>query len=150
MNLPLLHGSGGEGRGEEAPVCAGLGFPRFSGQRGGGARQKKAPMEPSSSSSKSPKRRHDETFKQAAVELLVNSGKPPKQIAQELGVSIWNLRDWKRRYLPAPPAPARTLEQVEAENRALREELQRVKIQRDILKKTLGIISAPPDHDSHA
>ncbi len=40
---------------------------------------------------------------------------------------------------------ARTLEQAEAENRALREELQRVKNQRDILKKTLGIISAPPE-----
>ena len=42
-------------------------------------------------------------------------------------------------------APARSLKEVEAENRTLREELQRVKNQRDILKKTLGIISAPPD-----
>ncbi len=105
-------------------------------------------MEPNIS--KAPKRRHDEAFKKAAVELLVKSGKPPKQIAQELGVSVWNLRDWKKRYLPAPPVPARTLEQAEAENRALREELQRVKNQRDILKKTLGIISEPPDNGSHA
>jgi transposase-like protein len=89
--------------------------------------------------------RHDETFKRAAVELLVSSGKPPKQIAQELGVSVWNLRDWKKRYQPAGAGVARTLEQAEAENRALREELQRVKNQRDILKKTLGIISAPPE-----
>jgi transposase len=95
-------------------------------------------------------KRHDEAFKRAAVELLVTSGKPVKQIAAELGVSIWNLRDWKKRYLPAEPAPARSLEQVEAENRVLREELQRVKNQRDILKKTLGIISAPPDNDLNA
>jgi len=33
------------------------------------------------------KRRHDETFKKAAVELLMSSGKPAKQIAEELGVS---------------------------------------------------------------
>lgn len=105
-------------------------------------------MEPTDN--KAPKRRHDEVFKKAAVELWINSGKPPQQIAQELGVSVWNLRDWKKRYLPAPPASARTLEQAEAENRALREELQRVKNQRDILKKTLGIISAPPDNGSHA
>jgi hypothetical protein len=59
-------------------------------------------------------------------------------------VSVWNLRDWKKRYRPASPA-ARTLEQSEAENRALRAELQRVKNQRDILKKTLGIISAPSE-----
>lgn len=89
--------------------------------------------------------RHDETFKRAAVELLVSSGKRPKQIAQELGVSIWNLRDWKKRYAPVATGAGRTLAQAEAENRTLREELQRVKIQRDILKKTLGIISAPPE-----
>ena len=89
--------------------------------------------------------RHDETFKRAAVELLVSSGRPPKQIAQELGVSIWNLRDWKKLYAPVASGAGRTLDQVEAENRTLREELQRVKIQRDILKKTLGIISAPPE-----
>ena len=91
------------------------------------------------------KERRDEVFKRAAVELLVSSGKSARQIAQELGVSIWNLRDWKKRYLPAPPVAPRSLEQAEAENRVLREELQRVKNQRDILKKTLGIISAPPE-----
>lgn len=105
-------------------------------------------MEPTDN--KALKRRHDEAFKKAAVELLVNGGKPLKQIAQELGVSIWNLRDWKKRYLPVEPKPARSLEQAEAENRILREELQRVKNQRDILKKTLGIISAPPDNASNA
>jgi transposase len=89
--------------------------------------------------------RHDEAFKRAAVELLESSGKPPKQIAEELGVSIWNLRDWKKRFRPVTSGAARTLAQAEAENRALREELQRVKNQRDILKKTLGIISAPPE-----
>ena len=94
---------------------------------------------------KTVKNRPDETFKKAAVELFINSGKPAQQIAQELGVSIWNLRDWKKRYAPAPPAAPRSLEQAQAENRALREELQRVKNQRDILKKTLGIISAPPE-----
>jgi transposase-like protein len=99
---------------------------------------------------KAAKRRHDEAFKKAAVELTVNSNKPPKEIAQELGVSVWNLRDWKKRYAPVPPGPACTLEQAQAENRALREELQRVKNQRDILKKTLGIISAPLDNDSNA
>jgi transposase len=91
-------------------------------------------------------KRRDETFKRAAVELLVSSGKPAAQIAQELGVSVWNLRDWKQRYQPELAGPARSIKEVEAENRTLRGELQRVKNQRDILKKTLGIISAPPDN----
>jgi transposase-like protein len=91
--------------------------------------------------------RHDETFKRAAIELWLSSGKQAKQIAYELGISPWNLRDWKKRYRPVASGPARSLGEVEAENRTLREELQRVKNQRDILKKTLGIISALPDND---
>jgi transposase len=89
--------------------------------------------------------RHDEQFKRSAVELFLSSGKAAGVIAQELGIHPWNLKDWKKRYRPEPAAPRRSVAEVEAENRALREELQRVKNQRDILKKTLGIISAPPD-----
>jgi transposase-like protein len=106
-------------------------------------REKKAPME---NNGKGSKRRHDEAFKRSAVELLVSSGKPARQIAAELGVSSWNLRDWKKRYHPVAAGAARTVAELERENRTLREELQRVKNQRDILKKTLGILSAPPDN----
>jgi transposase len=95
-------------------------------------------------------KRRDETFKRAAVELLVSSGRTAVQIAEELGVSAWNLRDWKRLYRPEPARPARSLEEAEADNRALREELLRVKNQRDILKKTLGILSAPSDSGLNA
>jgi hypothetical protein len=39
---------------------------------------------------------------------------------------------------------------LEAENRALKAELQRVREQRDILKRTLGILSEPPKSATHA
>jgi hypothetical protein len=39
---------------------------------------------------------------------------------------------------------------LEEENRRLKRELHRVAQQRDILKKTLGIISAPSDDGSNA
>lgn len=91
------------------------------------------------------KRTFDETFKREAVALLLQAGKKPKQLAQELGVSTWNLRDWKRRFGPAPaPKAPRTPEMLEAENRALRQEIETLRTQRDILKKTLGILSQPP------
>lgn len=97
-----------------------------------------------------PKRkRYDETFKRACVESLVNSGKPLKEVAGELGVSHWNLRDWQRRYAPAEPPAARTPAELEQENRALRQELLRVQNQRDILKKTLGILSEPTSKGLH-
>ncbi len=90
---------------------------------------------------KAKRKQYDEAFKRSAVELLLSSGKPVTQIARELGVSQWNLRDWKERYGPVPAPQSQA--DLAAENRQLREELLRVQLQRDILKKTLGILSEP-------
>ena len=91
--------------------------------------------------SRSPKKIYDIEFKKQAVQLLVTSGRPLAQVARELGVPVWNLRDWKQRLQPELAQQPETLEalrlrlaQVERENFQLRQ-------QRDILKKTLGIIS---------
>lgn len=86
-------------------------------------------------------RRYDEAFKRQAVEHWLQSGKVGTQIARELGVSYPSLKEWKRRY-QGPALPERT--DLAAENRALKAELVRVREQRDILKKTLGILSEPP------
>ena len=89
-----------------------------------------------------PRKRYDEAFKRATVAHWLSSGKKANVIATELGVSVWNLRDWKKRYGP-PPGPAKTFGQLEAENRTLRQELLRLQQQRDILKKSLGILVEP-------
>ena len=94
------------------------------------------------------RRNFDEAFKRDAVALLGRGDKPVKQLAQELGVSHWNLRDWKKRY--GPPAPVRSAEVLEAEVRALRRENERLRVQRDILKKTLGILVEPGANASSA
>ena len=92
-----------------------------------------------------PRRRFDETFKREAVALMLQDGKGVKELARELGVSHWNLRDWKERYGPAPAAMApRDSAALEVENRLLRQQIETLRIQRDILKKTLGILSPPP------
>jgi transposase len=100
-------------------------------------------LAPSSSCAK----RYDESFKRQAVEFWLRSGKPGTQIARELGVSYPCLKDWKRRYY-GDATPVRA--DLEAENRALKAELQRVREQRDILKKTLGILSEPPKSATNA
>ena len=92
-----------------------------------------------------PKKKYDEAFKRAAVNMLINGGKKAKQIANELGVSTWNLRDWKKVYGPKTPVLRRSTSELEADNYELRQELMRVKTQRDILKKTLGILSIPDE-----
>jgi transposase len=85
-------------------------------------------------------KKYDETFKRQAVENWMRNKRPGTQIAKELGVSYPSLKDWRRRYGgEAVPTDA----ELEIEVRALRAELVRVREQRDILKKTLGILSEP-------
>lgn len=90
-------------------------------------------------------KRYDEAFKRSAVEHWMLSGKSVRQIAAELGVNVQTLHGWKQKFKELPAGQvAGTLEALQAENRRLQRELQRVSVQRDILKKTLGIISEPP------
>ena len=55
------------------------------------------------------RRTFDEAFKRDAVALLLNGGKSAKQLAQDLGVSTWNLRDWRRLQQDGNPAAAAEL-----------------------------------------
>lgn len=90
-------------------------------------------------------KRHDEAFKRSAVEHWMVSGKPATQVAAELGINAQNLHQWRQKFKELPAGEvAGTLEALQAENRRLQRELRRVSVQRDILKKTLGIISEPP------
>lgn len=90
---------------------------------------------------KEQRKKYDPTFKREAVELWLKSGKPARQVAQELGVPEPMLYRWKQIYSPARDASQLELQdqikKLQRENELLRE-------QRDILKKTLGIISEPP------
>ena len=94
-------------------------------------------------------RRYDREFKENAV-ALVRTGRSIKQVARELGVSSWSLGRWVRgEHLGQTQSHANTLATEtpeQRENRRLRQELEYVSRQRDILKKALGILSAemPP------
>ena len=94
-------------------------------------------------------KRYDETFKRSAVEHWLLSGKSVRQIAAELGVNVQTLHGWKHKFKELPAGQvAGTLAVLQAENRRLQRELHRVSVQRDILKKTLGIISEVPGNGS--
>lgn len=90
-------------------------------------------------------KRYTEEFKRSVIDQWISSGKTATEIAQEFGVNFWNLRDWKRQYGPwvkplEAPIP-KTAEEMSREIQQLRKELARVTMQRDILKKTMGILS---------
>ena len=96
------------------------------------------------------RRKFDATFKGEAVNNWLASGKSAEVIAQELGINSNRLYAWKQRFAPAdaggravagakPGSPADLQTQLDA---ALRE-VWHLREQRDILKKTLGILSEP-------
>lgn len=103
----------------------------------------KSTTAPEPASGKKPRPRYDAAFKRSAVEHYHRHGGSITHVARELGVNHWALRDWIRaqRAQASPPAPARTLSEAEAEIARLRADVARVTEQRDILKKSLGILS---------
>jgi transposase len=88
------------------------------------------------------RRQFDAEFKKAAVEHCARHGGDVTLSAGELGINYWTLRDWVEA-ARGSAAPARTVAELEAENRRLKAELARVSEQREILKKSLGILSTP-------
>ena len=96
-------------------------------------------------------RRYDEQFKRSAVEMWLAGDRSAAKICRELGISSQSLKQWKKQLaaLPATGPGQRSIEQLEEENRRLKRENHRLAQQRDILKKTLGIISAPNDDGSN-
>lgn len=92
---------------------------------------------------------YDESFKANAVELVIQSGRPLKVVARELGVSDTSLREWKQKYLERMDTPQGahqklTPESLVEENQRLRRENEYLARQRDILKKACGILSETP------
>src|SRR5688500_9237873 len=95
-------------------------------------------------------RRYDREFKNNAV-ALVRSGRTVTDVARDLGVSKWSLGRWveqaKTGQALSEPKTLSVETADQRELRRLRQELEYVSRQRDILKKALGILSAevPPN-----
>ena len=99
------------------------------------------------------RRRFTDEFKTEAVALLASSGRPLIQIASELGLSPSMLRNWRNRSTrghagsaphPIAASAAPSLPDPAAEISRLRRENDRLRMERDILKKTVAIFSEPP------
>lgn len=91
------------------------------------------------------RKKFDRNFKQEAVALWLNSGKSAQVVAAELGLRDKQLYAWKKAVVPVTVAKLSAAE-LEAQNLALRRENDQLRQQRDILKKTLGILSEPPNN----
>lgn len=101
------------------------------------------------------RRSFTDEFKREAVALLASSGRPLTQIAEELGIQPSMLRNWRtavgvpagasrRPDTQAAPPQAGSPGDQSAEIARLRRQVERLRMERDILKKTVAIFSEPP------
>jgi len=92
-------------------------------------------------------------FKRETVALLENSGRPLMQVATQVGISPSMLRNWRavvrdgsaRSRAAAPglsplPSPADQASEITR----LKRELDRTRMERDVLEKAIGIFAEVP------
>jgi len=96
------------------------------------------------------KRQFDEAFRRNAVALVESSGRSLKEVADELGVSHWNLRDWTKKHGRNLSKVAATASETQRELARLRKENERLQARCDVLKKALGILCEPSANDTRA
>ena len=93
---------------------------------------------------------YTDQYKQEALELWRSSGRSAAKVAVELGIRPPLLYRWARPKRQAnlsgnESKSGRSVEELEAEIRRLRTENAKLLEQREVLKKSLGILSeAPP------
>lgn len=85
---------------------------------------------------------YEQEFKVMLVELL-NSGRKVQEVSDEYGLNGNMLRRWRREYEAKSGdfSKKREVSPEEQELKTLRKELREVTLERDILKKAVGIFS---------
>lgn len=86
---------------------------------------------------------YSEEFRQEAVKLVTEQGMAATQVARDLDISIDTLHRWLRAGRVAAAHPT-DLPSPNAELARLRRENDQLRMERDILKKALGIFSRMP------
>lgn len=91
------------------------------------------------------RKQYDREFKAQALRLCEQSDVTIAQVARELGINVKLLYRWRDEAKAAGeaafPGHGRSSDD---EMKRLRRELARVEMERDILKKALGVLTQPP------
>lgn len=93
--------------------------------------------------------RYDEAFKEGAIKLVTEQGRPSREVASELGIHHDTLRNWLKGVGVAAGSAdranreAKRLKELEAQNRELRKQVAEKDEVIDVLKKSVGILSKP-------
>jgi transposase len=88
------------------------------------------------------RRRFTDDFKRDAVKLVIEQGYNTSEASRRLGVSQSNISRWVRQYRQSTENPSGTDRELEAENKRLRKENQRLLMEREILKKAAAFFAS--------
>ena len=97
------------------------------------------------------KRKYDPEFKREAVRLVVEEGLRIREVERNLGITHGVLKDWVRKHRDHKDAAhvgRLGPQSSEAELKQLRRENERLRRERDILKKAVAIFSTDPNRYS--
>jgi len=89
-------------------------------------------------------KQYDKEFKVAAVKLVTDKHYTLKQAALSLGIHSNTLAYWVKVYGSSPREEAETMETLRLRNKQLEAENQRLKLEREILKKATAFFASQP------
>jgi transposase len=84
-------------------------------------------------------RKFDEDFKQGAVQLVIETGKPIAQVARDLGVNEGTLGNWCAQERRTRKKDGSLDPDERAELERLRREVVELRMQRDVLKRSVAL-----------
>jgi len=90
----------------------------------------------------SKKRRYTEEFKREAVKLVTDQGYSLAEAARSLGIHTNLIRQWRRKFAQENTGTEIMSESEQEELKRLREEVRRLRMERDILKKATAFFAS--------
>jgi transposase len=84
-------------------------------------------------------RKFDEDFKQGAVALVIETGKPIARVARDLGINEGTLGNWCARQRRVRKKDRSLDPDERAELERLRREVIELRMQRDVLKRSVAL-----------
>ncbi|MEK6237378.1 MAG: transposase [Planctomycetales bacterium] len=81
------------------------------------------------------RKRYADEFKREAVRLVTEHGYTQAETARSLGINANFIQRWPRKFAPDAPGTETMNESEQQELKRLREEVRKLRMERDILKK---------------
>jgi len=83
------------------------------------------------------RKKYDREFREGAVQIVEETGKPIAQVARDLGINEGTLGNWVQRARAEREDRGELTESNAAELKRLREEVAELRMERDVLKRSV-------------